>query len=294
MKVLVTGANGFIGTKLLESLSREFGNDNIITLSSKIHPNYKTVTYSSKFTLDSNIKLLENVSHIIHAGAFTPKCAADSNNVEQCNGNISFTDMLLKVNFKELKKITFLSTLDVYGYSKLLNEESPVIPVSLYGDSKYYCEKMIETYCVNHSIVCQILRIGHVYGPGEEKYKKLIPVAIQKMLRQQTLDLWGDGEELRTYIYIDDVIKACLTAMKLNDNVGIINVCGSQSISTYNLLVKISKIIGCELKLKKISMSRQPRNLVFDNQKMQKYLLNTELPFEDGLLEEIEYLKAKL
>lgn len=294
MKVLITGATGFIGSRLIESVSAEFGSENVVVLSSKPHPNYTTVVYSEKFTLGNNAHLIEDVSLIIHAGAFIPKSRVDADNVALCSGNIAFTNMLLKANYRNLQKIVYLSTVDVYGQSETIDEDTLVSPVSLYGESKLYCEKMVKAYSVNLNIKSQILRIGHVYGPGEEKYQKLLPIAIQKMLNKKELELWGTGEELRSFIYIDDVVKACLAAVKLNDYVGIINVCGSQSISIYNLLVKISEIIDCELTLIKQAMPGEARNLVFNNSKMLKYLISKETSFEVGLSEEIKYLKDKL
>ena len=63
----------------------------------------------------------------------------------------------------------------MYEESKVICEETNTIPKSLYGWSKLYCEKMVEQYGELNGIDTQVLRVGHVYGTGEEGYKKIIP-----------------------------------------------------------------------------------------------------------------------
>ena len=59
-----------------------------------------------------------------------------------------------------------------------VDEHTAVNPTSLYGASKYYCEKMLAVFCKNNNIIFHNLRIGHVYGIGEEKHQKLLPQII--------------------------------------------------------------------------------------------------------------------
>jgi hypothetical protein len=74
------------------------------------------------------------------------------------------------------------TTIDVYEKSdQIISENNPTNPETLYGFSKLYCEKMIENWANANNKIVQILRLGHVYGPGEGLFKKIIPVTMQKI-----------------------------------------------------------------------------------------------------------------
>ncbi|GGB60471.1 NAD-dependent epimerase/dehydratase family protein [Shewanella inventionis] len=295
MKVLLTGVNGFIGSKLTRKLLDNLGPNNIIALTSKKHSEVKAILYDEFFDVSSEDELLfSDVEIIVHVGSFTPKDRADSNLIMKCSENIIFTSKLLSREFKNLKKIIYFSTLDVYENYNLYTENTPIKPISLYGESKYYCEKMIECFCKERNVDCNILRVGHVYGPGEEAYKKFLPIAIQKILLGQEVELWGDGGDLRSFIYIDDVVTACINSMAKPKLPKVINVVSGFSISMKELLFKIGKLSNRDVKIKSIETSNAKNDIVFDNRLLKKYLLPTETDFDIGLLKEVEYFKRKL
>ena len=72
----------------------------------------------------------------------------------------------------------------------------------------------------DHKVENMNLRIGHVYGPGEEEYKKVIPITIKKILDNKPLQLWGDGSDLRSFIFIDDVVNSIVKSLfsPINDS----------------------------------------------------------------------------
>lgn len=293
MKVLITGTSGFIGLKLLDSLVKDFDSQNIIVISSKRGLKHETLIYSEDYSFGSvNPEIIKDVSLIIHAGSFTPKNSSERNDIEKCNTNITFTNNLLQLPLPNLKKIIYLSTLDVYSQSDLITEASSTIPESLYGLSKLYSERIIELFCSKTNIKPQVLRLGHVYGPGEEMYQKVIPLSIMKILKGEAIEIWGTGEEFRSFIYIDDVIKAIMASIYLNEMVGSINVVSDDEIKIIDLLNKISKISGMELNSKHVPTEINARDLLFDNSKMRKYLNSDFDTLEHGLLNEIEYFRG--
>jgi len=291
--ILITGVSGFIGKHLLSLLIEKLGKENILALTSNpisqcpylLHNNYK---FESNFFIENGY---ENIETIINAGAFTPKKGSEANNMELCNSNIINTEQLLKANLPDLKRIIYLSTIDVYGNDAVVSENTLEKPVSLYGYSKLYSEKMIENWGKEFNKTIQILRIGHVYGPGEEAYQKIIPVTINKIIAGKPIQLWGGVDELRSFIYIKDVVQTILNATYLNENIGVVNIVGNQSISINKLINKIKLISKSEAEIEKIETNNASRNLVFDNSKMMKFLLEKETALDQGLIEEFEYLK---
>jgi nucleoside-diphosphate-sugar epimerase len=289
--ILVTGANGFIGSYLVKSLVNIFGKDRILALTS--HPiepcNY---LLHNNYNFDSNIFVkngFEGIETIIHAGAFTPKLSSDSNNIEGSFSNINGTHKLISASYPNLKRIIFLSTIDVYGDDNPITETSPVIPISLYGHSKLYCEEMIKAWADKMNISSTILRIGHVYGPGEEKYKKLIPIVFQKILSGEQIRIFGNGRDIRTFIFISDVVCAIIRSVELKSKDEIINVVGDEQVSINDLIEKIIHISERDVTIVHDQMVGKVRNMVFDNIKMVKLLCPLKVSLNEGLKSEWEY-----
>ena len=292
--ILVTGASGFIGSRLTEALVREYGKDQVLALSSKelkacpclLHQNY---SFDKNYFISSGY---EAIKIIVHAGAYIPKSAAGANDWAACNRNIITTDALLSAHFPKLERIIYLSTVDVYANAELITEETATSPGSLYGHSKLYCEKMILSWAAENRKTAQLLRIGHVYGPGEEAFQKIIPATMKKLIRDQPLQLWGSGSEIRSFIYIDDVISAIQKAVNLKDNPGPINIVGGNKITILQLIRELIQLKGSEkVDVEKIETNTPARNLIFNNERMKKWLLSTETDLGEGLRKEWEHMQ---
>lgn len=294
MKVLLTGASGFIGGHVLISLIEDFGKDSVVALTSKQIPGVNCLVYKdvSNFGLAGNV--FDGITHIIHAGAFTPKDTLQSNSVACCFYNISFVKELLSFEYINLARVVNLSSLDVYSTtSKTLTETSEVKPISLYGSSKLYCEEMIKHFASQKTIDFVNLRIGHVYGPGEEKYKKVLPVAMQNILEGKPLDLWGDGSDLRSFIFIKDVVRSIVNSLNSDAKNLDINVVSGAFISIKELLSKVIEVSGKNVEVNQRDSNHQKRDLVFDNKRLLSTVLDEETGFVDGLKVEYEYMKDK-
>lgn len=291
--ILLTGASGFIGKHLLNNLVEAYGHDKIVALTSQKIEGILCVEHAG-YNFDRDIfidKGFENIETLIHAGSFTPKNSNEANNIRLSNQNIRNTEVLLNAHLPNLKRIIFLSAIDVYNTDSIITEQTPENPISIYAHSKLYSEKMIENWVKQNDKIVQILRIGHVYGPGEESYAKLIPETFRKVLSNQTISIYGTGEELRSYIYIKDVTKAIIKALTFDVNLGIINLAGSQPISTLKLINKIKLIAHSDVTVEKIETDFKGKNVIFDNSKMLKFLLDEEIELSKGLQEEYTYLK---
>lgn len=291
--ILVTGASGFIGKHLLKYLVITYGKDKILALTSKpiatcaylIHNDY---TFDENYFINNGYY---NIHTIVHAGAFTPKNSAEANNQVQSNLNVSNTEKLLHSIHPKLKKVIFLSTLDVYKDDEVIHENTKLQPISLYAKSKLTGEEIVGNWSKNRNISHQILRVGHVYGPGEEAYQKIIPLTIKKLLKNEHIEIWGTGNEIRSFIYIDDVVKAIGKAITLGENIGPINIVSGNQVTINNLIKKLIEISGSNSIPKLVATTAISRNLIFDNQKMKQVLLYRETPLNKGLSIEYNYMK---
>lgn len=292
MKVLITGASGFIGQRALKELkSRDI---DVVALSSKKLDGIDTIE-SLDYAFNNNYLLnngCEDVEVLLHIGAWTPKESKDANNVDKSLENITSTMALLKSNLPSLKKIVFASTLDVYiDTDKKINENTPTIPSTMYGWSKIYCENAIKNYCIENNVLFEILRIGHVYGEGEEVYKKVMPVMIKMALNNEDLNIYGNGKSLRTFIYIKDVANAIVNSLNLNES-NIINIVGNEEISINSLANKIRELVNNDINIIHIKPNIKDRNICFDNKKLMTTLLDKLTPLDEGLNKEIAYMKG--
>lgn len=294
MKVLLTGASGFIGAHLLASLTKKLGADSVVALTSKNIPNVNSIVYDTikSFGLDKN--QFDDITHVIHAGAFTPKDANQANDIQQCFGNIEFTTELFSYSYINLKKVINLSTLDVYGATTDdLSEQSKINPVSLYGSSKLYCEAMVKAFTKQKELDYLNLRIGHVYGPGEEKYKKVLPIAIQNILQDKPLELWGDGSDLRSFIFIQDVVQAVVNSLEAPVKNKDINIVSGVAVSIKELLEKTIEVSSKNVTINQRESNHQKRDLIFDNSLLLATLLEQETDLLKGLEIEYQYMKEK-
>lgn len=293
MKVLITGTSGFIGGRLLAAACDAWGEHNLIVLSSRPAPRGRSIVYGPGYVIDAAGRALAAEAELLlHAGAFTPKSSATANDLAGCNGNIDFTAKLLGLDMPQLRTVLFLSTLDVYAAAAApLSESSALGPASLYGWSKLYCEQMVAQYAAGRGITAQLLRIGHVYGPGEEQYAKVLPNAIRNILAGKPVELWGAGRELRSLIYIDDVVRAVMAAAAAPVALGVINIVGGQPLSIRALLERVIALSGREAALAQREFSGTPRDFVFDTAKLKAHLLPHETALDDGLRAELAYME---
>jgi UDP-glucose 4-epimerase len=292
MKLLVTGASGFIGGRLAQAAIAGFGTASVLALSSRPIEGLDTLTYDlTDFSIHEPNRLLD-IEVLVHAGAFIPKSSAETNHILGCNSNIRFSEKLLSHKFPKLRMVIYLSTVDVYAPSELTDEETPALPQTLYGFSKLYCERMIQQAAKSRDITCHILRIGHVYGPGEEKYQKFIPNAMRNILAGKPVELWGPGNELRSYLFIENLVAAILNTIRLRDSVGIINIVSGNALSIKDLLGKIIEISGQQVEIICRDFIGVSRDCVFDNRKCRALLLPSETDLTTGLCAEFEHFKS--
>lgn len=292
--ILLTGASGFIGQQLLKRLVSLYGPENVIALTSQpieickyvLHSNYR---FSKEIFISNGF---HEISTIIHAGAFTPKSGSDANNIEKCISNISNTAKLLNAELPSLNKVIFLSTIDVYGADNPIHEQSPVSPISLYGYSKLFCEQLIEKWADQHSKICQVLRVGHVYGPGEEEYKKLIPELMRRLINGKNITLYGEGHEIRSFIFISDIIDAIISSLNKNKYLGPVNLVGEEQISVRALIKKLVMISKKSVGVEQKEALSEPRDLIFCNTKLKKELTIPKMSLDEGLKTEWDYMQS--
>lgn len=306
-KILITGGCGFIASHLIDKLVEEgFCNlcsvDNMIGASNIFHKNkiceYVYMDVSRFQTLD---KLFENwkFDYIFHFAAnadvpfsnMYPEIDFESN----ATGTFNILNLAIKHN---IKKVLFASTAAVYGeplYTPI-DEIHPLAPVSNYGVTKLYSEKLGLAYEKTYDLDFTAIRIFNTYGPRQSRY--VLYDLIKKLNNNRSeLEVLGTGEQIRDYSYVTDTVKAFYLAFISSSTKGkVYNVSGGLPISIKELVSKISKILKIN---PKITYTNQSWKGDISNMTASIDFIKKDLNFEPevdinkGLAASIEWFKEK-
>lgn len=300
--VLVTGATGFIGRRLVERLSA--GNDvRLLILTRRPDPlpwRGADIVKSPLHRLDGGVWRDSGVSRIdivFHLGAFTPKSVSESDRVDEVyQDNLIGTRALLESLPSPPEKIIFASTLDVYAMPPVgvLDETSPLGPVGLYGASKLFCEEMVRAFARREGCGCAVLRYGHIFGPGEEGYDKLIPRMIRRLLRNEAPVLYGDGSAERDYLFVDDAVEATIrSALSSGNALGPVNLVRGASVPIGDVARLLAGLTGFRGEIEYLRDRPAGYSLRFDNRLMRELLGEWDfVPLEEGLKLEVESFRT--
>ena len=156
----------------------------------------------------------------------------------------------------------------------------------MYGWSKLYCEKMLESWALEHNVTIQILRVGHIYGKGEEAYKKVIPVTIEKIKHGENPQIFGTGEDKRSFLHVTDVCNFIMKSLDLKTYEGVINLCSSKSYSIRKIVELLVEIANSNLQIEYKQIQAKGIDLVFDTSKMNRLLGYEKINIEEGVSNE--------
>ncbi|NQV18366.1 MAG: GDP-mannose 4,6-dehydratase [Armatimonadetes bacterium] len=316
MKILVTGAAGFIGSHLCDALVKEhevFGLDNFCDFyDPKIKwNNINEILKNDNFRIfESDICDLSGLNKIfsecrfdlvIHLAAMAgvrpsienPKLYTEVN----INGTVNLLEECRKNN---IKNFIFASSSSVYGNNKKVpfSEDDPVdLPISPYASTKKACELICHTFHHLYDISLLCLRFFTVYGPRQRP-----DLAIHKftrlMLAGKPIPVFGDGATQRDYTYIDDIIDGVLKAIdyvQTGNHYEIFNLGESQTIALSYMIKTLEQVL--DLKAKKEQFPLQPGdvNITFADISKSKKILgyNPQTKFDDGISKFIEWIKSK-
>jgi len=256
MKILVTGAAGFIGSHLYQKLKSEghevIGIDNF-SHASQNPINSEIIDFDIRYprpvsgnytALDSYIK---NVDIVYHLAAQIHVDKSIENPRETLDINVNGTLNILEACRKYKKKLVFASSSEVYGtsQSEYMDESHPLDAQSPYASSKVAGDRLCKSYIDTYGLDICILRNFNTFGPfqndgGEGKsYGAVIGIFTKAALRGEPLRIFGTGEQSRDYIYISDALQGYDIGSRYT---GVLNIGSGKSISINELAQKIKTI----------------------------------------------------
>lgn len=251
MNVLVAGGAGFIGSHIVDTLLKANANVTILDNMASGNSDYVRSVCDRVDYIDGDItndKIIDSASKdkdvIIHVAFPASLCDLNLNN-QFIETGVLGTYNLLKAAVKNDSKFIYGSSISVYGIQKEtpINEEHPLDPIITYGATKLTGEVYCNSFQHEFGLEVVRLRYSDVYGP---RFKRIgAPTAfILKGLKNEVLQINGDGKQTRDYVYVTDVAQG--TVLAINDRAygDVYNIASGASYSIIDLAKTANEITG--------------------------------------------------
>lgn len=254
-KVLVTGGAGFIGSNLVGELIK---NGNSVTVLDNLSSGHLTNLNENAALkiIEGDVrdkviveKAMKDVEVVFHLAASVGNKRSIDFPINDAEINVLGTINVLEASRKfGVRKIVTSSSAGIFGELKILpiKEDHPIEPDSPYGCTKLCEEKLCLSYSKLYDIEAVCLRYFNVYGPNQrfDAYGNVIPIFVFRMLRNEPLIIFGDGEQTRDFVHVNDVVQANIKAAEAEGVSGAFNIASGKSITINHLVEMIGK--NCE------------------------------------------------
>ncbi|MCM8804162.1 MAG: NAD-dependent epimerase/dehydratase family protein [Candidatus Omnitrophica bacterium] len=305
-KILVTGGCGFIGShtvdRLIEEKNQVIVIDNLSTGFIE-NLNKKAIFYNVDIQEKEKLSdIFKNYSfdYVFHFAGQINVRKGEKDPIFDINVNvIGIVNLLEELKKNPPKKIIFSSTGGVmYGLTDIFPTPESVepFPICIYGISKLTCEKLLYAYSKNYGINFVSLRYGNVYGPRQNYLSEagVISIFISRVIEGKECIIFGDGEQTRDFIYIEDVVDANILFME-NDINGIFNIGTGIETSVNRVFDIINENIGkdCKKVYRKAKKGELKRSCI-SIEKVKRYTgWSPKYKIEEGIKKTIEWFLNK-
>lgn len=259
VKFAVTGGAGFVGNYLVKRLIKE--NHDVIVIDSLYRgklENLKEVSDKIQFekidirNFDVMRTIIRNTDGVFHEAALTDVQESFTKQDEYADVNVKGTENIFKIAKEFGIKVVYASSSSVYGNPKKtpIKEDSKRAPINPYGNTKLEDEFLAERY-TNDGVSIIGLRYFNIYGRGQTgSYAGVITKFINNLKEKKWPIIFGNGEQKRDFIFVEDVAKANIAAMKSNIKSGFFNVGTGITTSIKQLAEQMIVLSGLKLEPK--------------------------------------------
>jgi UDP-glucose 4-epimerase len=253
MNVLVIGGNGFIGSHLVDKLLKEGNNVRVFDITyERYRKPLPEVDYriASIDNIPELYEALLGIDIVFHLASLSVPSTSNIDTVYDVNGNLIPTLNILNllVKLKIPRIIYFSSGGAVYGNPVTLPiiEDHPLNPISSYGIVKLTIEKYLFLYQRIHGIQPLIIRPSNPYGPRQGHFlaQGVISTFLKKILKNEQIRVFGDGNSTKDYIFIEDLINICYSLSFKSKVNGVYNLGSGKGTSLNQIIELIETITG--------------------------------------------------
>lgn len=269
MKYLITGGAGFIGSYLAESLI--FRGDQVIVfdnLSTGSIKNLAGISEMIKFEqgniLDKPVinKLVAESDYVVHLAAALGVFNIVNKPLESLKTNLQGSELVLEACEKYRRPVLIASTSEIYGKNDKvpLNEEDdriighPLKSRWSYSEAKAVDESLAYFYFLESKLPARIVRLFNTVGPRQVgHYGMVVPRFVEAALKNQPLNVYGSGEQIRCFCHVLDAIRALMLVIDSDKTIGeVFNIGNNQQVKIMELAKKVIELIGSKSKIETI------------------------------------------
>ena len=257
MEYVVTGGAGFVGSHLVKLLVKE---GHAVTVIDNLHTgkkeNLKSVIQQITFkkidirNYEELEKSMKNIDGVFHQAALTVVQDSFKNPQEYHDVNVDGTENIFKLAQKNNFKVVYASSSSVYGHQEKVPIAENAIrnPINPYGQTKLDDEYLVEKYS-KLGVKIIGLRYFNIFGEGQTlEYAGVITKFLDKIKQSQSPIIFGDGSQIRDFIYVGDIVMANFLAMKSEVNNLLVNIGTGEPLTILKLAEIFLEISSLELK----------------------------------------------
>ena len=273
MRYLVTGGAGFIGSHLSERLL-DLGNEVVVL------DNFSTGNETNLSALKGKVqivkselldkvtteKYLKDCDFVVHLAAAVGVLNIVNKPLQSLKTNLQGTEIVMEAADKYNKPVLLASTSEIYGKNTkvpLGEEDDRIVGHPLksrwsYSEAKAVDESLAYFYYLENKLPVRIVRFFNTVGPRQVgNYGMVVPRFISAALKNQPLQVYGNGDQIRCFCHVEDAVRALLLVMDSDKAVGeVFNVGNNQQISIMELAKKVIELTGSSSTIEKIAYEK--------------------------------------
>lgn len=308
MRTLVTGGTGFIGSHLCDRLLEQGDDviclDNFFTGSKENvkhlfnHPSFELVRH------DVIQPILLEVDQIYHFACPASPIHYQYNPVKTTKTSVMGTINMLGMAKRVQARMMLASTSEVYGDPHVHPQKeeywgnvNPIGIRSCYDEGKRVAETLMMDYYRQNEVDIKIIRIFNTYGPRMALNDgRVVTNFIVQALMNEDITVFGEGQQSRTFQYIDDLVEAVIKMMHTEDFIGPVNIGNPNEFTILELAEKVITLTGSKSKIINLPLPQDDPTQRKPDITLAKQKLDWTpcIPLEEGLLKTIAYFKEEL
>jgi len=307
-KCLILGGGGFIGSHLAEKLLEK---NYDVVIFDKLNFSRKNINHildrikvvEGDFNNEIDFKsALKDIDIAFHLVSSTLPANSNENPIYDVETNlVSTLRFLNEVFINNISKVIFISSGGtVYGIPERLpiKEYHPRKPICSYGIIKKTIEDYLYMFEKLYGLDYYVFRLSNPYGERQNPFvaQGVIPVFLKKLIRGEQIEIWGDGNVERDYIYIKDVADALVKCLEVNPNERVFNLGSGKGYTLNDIIGIIEKVTHKKTNV----IYKEKRNIdvpvnVLDNKLISEKLnWSPDTDIEEGIAKTYEYLKKEI
>ncbi|HUY06431.1 MAG TPA: NAD-dependent epimerase/dehydratase family protein [Acidimicrobiales bacterium] len=235
MRVLVTGGSGFVGQHVVRALLAR--GDEVVVADLRPFPDASAPIHQEIGDLREPERVAAAFNHdvnaVVHLAAITSVLQSVNDPDGVFRTNVLMTHLLLEqCRLRDVDRFVFASTNAVVGNigSSTINENSPLAPLTPYGATKASAEMLLSAYAASYSMTSVALRFTNVYGIGMQLKDSVIARMMKAALVGGSIEIYGNGEQVRDYIFVTDAVASLLLGLAL-DTSNVLTIGSARSVS---------------------------------------------------------------